>query len=103
MLTADGREDGVHLGFDRDVQAVRNRAVADFGRREPGGFTVPVKITTLAPVAANSSAMARPMPLAPPVTAAICPSSVKARSASSRSVMTSSLDRPRRPEYLIAE
>ena len=43
VLAADGREDGVHLGFDGDVQPVRNRAMADFGRRGPGGLTVPVE------------------------------------------------------------
>ena len=43
MLAADGREDGVHLGFDCDVQPVRNRTMADFGRRGPRGVTVPVE------------------------------------------------------------
>ena len=43
MLVADGRENGVHLGLNGDIQPVTDGAMADFGCRGPGRLTVPVE------------------------------------------------------------
>ena len=66
-------DEGLDRGEVGDVERKRDRAFADLGRRALGGLMSMSPIATRAPRATSNSAVARPMPRAPPVRAIDAP------------------------------